>query len=99
MQPDLAITKVTSTPTGGDKTVSTSENSVTYTLVVSNVSLSPQAATGVLIRDQIPAFVNGTSFGAIVVTPSGGSNATFSCATNAAQVTCTQTGGQLRQGE
>ncbi len=99
VQPDLAITKVTSTPTGGDKTVSTSENSVTYTLVVSNVSLSPQAATGVLIRDQIPAFVNGTSFGAIVVTPSGGSNATFSCATNAAQVTCTQTGGQLRQGE
>lgn len=44
VQPDLAITKTTSTPMGGDKTVSTAEASVSYTLVVSNVSALPQAA-------------------------------------------------------
>jgi uncharacterized repeat protein (TIGR01451 family) len=100
VQPDLAITKTTSTPTGGDKTVSATEGSVTYTLVVSNVSATPQAATGIVIRDTVPAFIAGRSgFASITATPSGGSTATFSCSNADAAVTCTQTGGALLQGQ
>ena len=100
VQPDLAISKVTSTPLGGDRTVDVTEGSVTYTLVVSNVSLAPQAATGVVIRDTVPAFINGrSSFASITATPSSGSSATFTCSNANAAVTCTQTGGQLLQGE
>ncbi len=100
VQPDLAITKVTSTPLGGDRIVAVNEGSVTYTLVVSNVSLAPQAATGVVIQDTVPAFINGrSSFASITALPSGGSSATFSCSNVNAAVTCTQTGGQLLQGQ
>ena len=100
VQPDLAISKSTSTPTGGDNVVSASEGSVTYTLVVSNVSLAPQAATGVVIRDTVPAFISGrSSFASITATPSAGSTATFSCSNSGAAVTCTQAGGQLLQGQ
>lgn len=98
-QPDLGITKVTSTPTGGDKIVSTGEGSVTYTLVASNVSGSAQNATGVRIVDTVPAYIVGrTTFGAITATPSGGT-ATFACTNSNATVTCNQTGGVLAQGE
>lgn len=100
VQPDLAITKATSTPAGGDKIVSAGEASVTYTLVVSNVSLSPQAATGVVIRDTVPGFINGrSSFAAITAVASAGSSALFSCANSNAAVTCTQSGGTLLTGE
>ena len=100
VQPDLAISKLTSTPLGGDKTVSTSESSVTYTLIVSNGSLTPQAATGVHIFDTLPAFIRGRStIASLTATPSAGSSATFTCAAVFAQVQCDQTGGQLRQGE
>ena len=100
VQPDLAIVKTTSTPTGGDKVVSASENSVTYTLVVSNVSLAEQPATGIEIVDTVPAFISGrSSFGAITVTPSAGSTATFRCESSDDDVGCTQTGGQLLRGQ
>ncbi len=100
VQPDLAISKATSTPTGGDKTVSASENSVTYTLRVSNVSLAPQSATGIVITDTVPAFIAGrSSFASITATASVGSTATFGCASTGATVTCTQTGGALLQGQ
>ncbi len=100
VQPDLAITKLTSTPTGGDKIVSTSEATVTYTLVVSNVSATPQAATGLRIYDDIPAYIAGrTSYASITATPSGGSTATFSCASAGSLAECDQTGGQLLQGQ
>ena len=100
VQPDLGITKTTSTPAGGDKIVGTGEGSVTYTLVVSNVSGTPQAATGLRIYDDVPAFITGrTTFGTITATPSGGSTATFSCATAGSLVQCDQTGGQLLQGQ
>ena len=99
-QPDLAITKTTSTPTGGDKIVSSSEGSVTYTLVVSNLT-SPGAdtATGIVIRDTVPAYIGGsTTINAVTATVSAGT-ATFSCAVASAQVTCTQTGGALAPGQ
>ena len=99
VQPDLAISKVTSTPTGGDKTVSTSEGSVTYTLVVSNVSATPQAATGVVISDSLPAFVSNSSVATLTATPSAGSTAAFSCSSLRNEVVCSQSGGQLLQGQ
>ena len=96
VQPDLAISKVSSTPLGGDRILASNEAAVTYTLVVSNVSAVEQAATGVVIRDTVPAFINGrSSFASITATPSAGSSATFSCANVNADVTCTQTAGQL----
>ena len=100
LQPDLGITKRTSTPTGADKIVSTSEASVTYTLVVSNLtSPGTDAATGIVIRDTVPAFIAGrTTLNAVTATVSAGS-ATFSCAVAGADVTCTQTGGQLQPGQ
>ncbi|MGR6797052.1 SdrD B-like domain-containing protein [Sphaerotilus sulfidivorans] len=100
VQPDLAITKTTTTPSGGDKVVSSSEASVTYTLVVTNASATPQNATGVRITDTVPAFIRGrTTINAVTATVSGGSTATFSCSIATATVTCTQTGGVLAQGE
>jgi large repetitive protein len=102
VRPDLAITKATSTPTGGDKVLSTGEGSVTYTLVVSNASLTPENATGVRIVDTVPGWINGrSSFGAISVTPSAGSSAVLGCTTNTANgtVTCSQSAGTLAQGQ
>ena len=101
VQPDLAIAKTTSTPTGGDKIVSSSESSVTYTLVVSNVSVLAQDATGVRIADTVPGFINGSSsiVTPVVATPSGGSTATFNCTVSNATVTCLQSGGVLASGE
>ncbi|MBL8330927.1 MAG: DUF11 domain-containing protein [Rubrivivax sp.] len=100
VQPDLAISVSTSTPSGGDKTVSTTESSVTYTLVVSNASLAAQGATGVRITDTVPGFISGrTTINALVPVVSGGSSATFSCSAAGAAITCNQTGGTLAQGE
>ena len=102
LKPDLDITKITSTPSGGDKTVSVSEASVTYTLLVTNQTTPPltDAATGIVIVDAVPAFIAGrTPVPVAVATPSGGSSATFACGAVGAQVTCTQTGGQLQPGE
>ena len=100
VQPDLAIAKTTTTLIGGDKTVSGTENSVTYTLVVTNVSTTPQNATGVRVTDTVPAWigsgVNASSINPITPTVAGaGSDATFSCSTSGAAVTCNQTGGVL----
>ena len=101
VQPDLAISKLTTTPTGGDKLVDTGEASVTYVLTVSNVSLSAQNATGVRITDTVPAFIAGRSSinTPIVATASGGSTATFNCSVAGATVTCTQSGGVLATGQ
>lgn len=100
-RPDLAIAKTTSTPAGADKTVSTAESSVTYTIVVTNASGTPQDATGVRIVDTVPAFINGRSSitQPVVATASGGSSASFNCSVSNATVTCTQSGGVLADGE
>ena len=104
VRPDLAITKTTSTPTGGDKIVSATEDRVTYTLVVTNVSPTAEDATGVRISDTVPAFLASGAFQSSIVTPvvatvaGAGSTATFGCAVSSATVICTQTGGVLAQG-
>ena len=101
VRPDLAIAKTTSTPTGGDKIVSATENSVTYTVVVTNASTTPQNATGVRFSDSLPAFVSGTSVNTPIVATVGGtagSTATFNCSVSGATVNCAQTGGVLVTG-
>ena len=100
IQPDLSISKATSTPTGGDKIVSTSEGAVTYTLVVRNLTApGPDGATGIVIRDTVPAFIVGrTTLNAVTATVSAGT-ATFNCAVAGADVTCTQTGGTVSPGQ
>ena len=104
VRPDLAITKTTSTPTGGDKIVSATEDRVTYTLVVTNVSPTAEDATGVRISDTVPAFLTSGAFPSSIVAPvvatvaGVGSTATFNCAVSSATVICTQTGGVLAQG-
>ena len=99
-QPDIGIAKTTTTPTGGDKIVSTSESAVTYTLVVTNLtSPGTDTATGLVIRDTVPGYIGGrTTINAVTATVSAGT-ATFSCAIAGAQVTCTQSGGQLAPGQ
>ena len=59
MQPDLSIAESTTTPSGSDTTVSATESSVTYNLVVTNASAGPQNATGVRINDTVPGFIAG----------------------------------------
>ena len=105
VRPDLAITKTTSTPTGGDKIVSATEDRVTYTLVVTNVSPTAEDATGVRISDTVPAFLASGTYQSSIVTPvvatvaGAGSTATFNCTVNNREtVICTQTGGVLAQG-
>ena len=101
VQPDLAIVKTTLTPSGGDKIVSASESSVTYRLVVANLTAAPgtDAATGVVIRDVVPAYIVGrTTISPVVATVSAGS-ATFNCTVSSATVLCTQTGGALQPGQ
>ena len=101
LRPDLNITKVTSTPTGGDKIVSATEASVTYTLVATNTTALPatDTATGVRIVDTVPGFINGrTPAPTVTAIVSGGSTATFNCTSSNATVTCAQTGGVLAAG-
>ena len=100
VRPDLAISKTTSTPSGGDKIVSVSEAAVTYTLVVGNVSPGADGATGVRFTDAVPGFIVGrTTFAPFVPVVSAG-NAVFVCSASAAgTVTCTQSAGTLAPGE
>ena len=100
VRPDLAITKTTITPTGGDKIVSVSESSVTYRLVVSNVSAGNDAATGVTITDTVPGWIVGrSSFASLSPTVSAG-NAAFACSSTAAgALTCSQSAGSLAPGQ
>ena len=68
---------------------------VTYTLTINNAG--PGTATGVIVSDAIPGYINGST----VVNASrigGTSAATFTCS-NAATVVCSQTGGTIAPGE
>ena len=98
IHPDLGITKTTTTPAGGDKTVGVGEDRVVYTLVITNLS-AIDAATAIRIDDTVPAFINGrTPAPLIAAVVSGGSTATFTCGSVNAAVTCTQSGGVLNPG-
>ncbi|MDP1696856.1 MAG: SdrD B-like domain-containing protein [Xanthomonadaceae bacterium] len=89
---DLTISKATSTPLGGDKVVTTAENSVSYTLVVGNAGSN--AMGGIVVDDAIPGFIAGRTPAPTVVAPAG-----FTC-TPAATVRCTSNAGfQLAPGD
>lgn len=89
---DLVLSKTTSTPAGGDKVVSTSENSVTYTLVIGNNGANPTG--GIVLDDPIPGFISGRTPVPSVIAP-----AEFLC-TPAATVRCTSNAGfQLAPGD
>ena len=100
IRPDLAISKTTTTPSGGDKIVSVSEAAVTYTLVVGHVSPGADGATGARFTDAVPGLIVGrTTFAPFVSVVSAG-NAVFACSASAAgSVTCTQSAGTLAPGE
>ncbi len=102
---DLAVASVlTTTPTGGDKLVSSSESSATFTAKITNSAGAD--ATGTRIRYRIPQYIAGST-GVSTVTAivgdingvANGSTATFSCTRVDADGTCTQTGGALRVGD
>ena len=90
---DLQITKSGTTP-NADTTLDITENSITYTLVVTNNG--PNPVGGVVVTDTIPGFVSGV-VGAVpnttVVGASDDSGGKFTCATGAT-VTCTTLVGQ-----
>ncbi len=56
---DLVMSKTTSTAVGGDKVVSGSENSATFTLTASNQG--PDTTPGVVIQDYLPGHVDGAT--------------------------------------
>ena len=82
---DLALAKTTSTPTGGDKIVSISENSVTYTLVVTNNG--PDATAGVVITDPLPGFRTGAPATPAPTFDLSGATG-WTCSTTSGTVTC-----------
>lgn len=89
---DLTLTKATSTPIGGDKVVTTAENSVTYTVLIQNAG--PQATGGIVMDDPVPGFIAGRTPVPTVIAP-----ANFSC-TSAATVRCVSDPGfQLAAGD
>jgi len=89
---DLTLGKTTSTPLGGDKVVTTAENGVTYTVVISNAG--PQATGGIVMDDPVPGFINGRTPVPSVIAP-----ANFTC-TPAATVRCVSDPGfQLAPGD
>jgi uncharacterized repeat protein (TIGR01451 family) len=103
---DLSIPSViTSTPTGGDKVLSGTESSATFTVRATN--LGPAAATGAYVSFRVPnEFLVGRS-GLTVSVPAvgdsngvaNGSTATFSCTLSAPTGVCTQQSGSFRTGD
>ncbi|MFZ1983427.1 MAG: SdrD B-like domain-containing protein [Desulfatitalea sp.] len=92
---DLSIAKATSTVGGVLKTLEHDEDTVTYTLTVSNAG--PGAADGVVVSDAIPGYIAAAT--AVTAAKTGGTSAAaFTCATGAT-VTCTQQSGTIALGE
>jgi large repetitive protein len=99
---DLRVFSVlTTTPTGGDKLISATEDSATFTTRVTN--LGPADATGARVDFIIPNYVTDrtgvtpmtVSVGDAAGAPNG-STATFACTRTGASIRCSQTGGALR---
>jgi len=98
---DLQVVSVsTSTPTGGDKRMSATENSVTFTTLMNNAG--PSGATGALVRFFIGNFINGSTAAPSMVfsfPPGSSSTATFTCSNINGAGRCEQTGGIWAVGE
>ena len=81
---DLSIAVVTTTPSGGDKIVSTLESSATYTITAANSG--PNSSDHVTVSFPVPGYLSGQTTGS--VDASGAPN--FSCGAFAATITCTE---------
>ncbi len=89
LKADLSVTK--SADAGGDTTLASNENSISYTITVTN-AVGSDPASGIVMTDTIPGFISGST--GVVVT---NHPANYSCTTGST-VTCTQTSGALAAG-
>ena len=97
VSPDLSIAK-SATTSNGDTTLAADEETITYTITVTNNGPDGANATGMRMTDTVPGRVTGLpATTGIVVNYATASTATFSCTTGAT-VTCTQNGGNLPVG-
>lgn len=96
---DLALTKSAATAGGVPGTLEFNEDTLTYTLVLTNQAGSPDARD-IVVSDALPGFIT-SSTPTPVVTPSltntsGASTASFACSTSAGgTLTCTQGAGTV----
>ncbi len=102
--PDLGVTAVVSTSTGGDNLLTGSETTATFTATVTNTGTpgSGPAATGTRLNYFIEAYTspsNGPTSFTMVVGTANGSTATFSCSGTLPGGTCTQSGGNFNAGD
>lgn len=78
---DLSITKQTNGPGDADNVLAANQESLTYTLTVTNNG--PDATTGVVVNDTVPGYVAGRTRIAVIAAP-----ADWSCSLSNASVVC-----------
>ncbi|WCE05664.1 SdrD B-like domain-containing protein [Pseudoxanthomonas sp. JBR18] len=78
---DLSITKQTNGPGDGDNVLAANQDTLSYTLTVTNNG--PDSTTGVVVNDTVPGFVNGRTQISVTTTPAG-----WNCTINNASVVC-----------
>ncbi|HVJ38167.1 MAG TPA: SdrD B-like domain-containing protein [Stenotrophomonas sp.] len=78
---DLVISKQTNGPGAADNVLAANQDTLTYTLTVTNDG--PDATTGVVVNDTVPGFVSGRTQLSVTTTPAG-----WQCSINGASVAC-----------
>ncbi len=78
---DLVISKQTNGPGAADNVLAANQDTLTYTLTVTNNG--PDATTGVVVNDTVPGFVSGRTQLSVTSTPVG-----WQCNINGASVAC-----------
>lgn len=89
---DLSITKQTNGPGTADNVLTASQNSLTYTLVVTNNG--PDSTTGVVVNDTVPGFVTGRTTLTASTVPPG-----WTCPITGASVICRSNATPLASGD
>ena len=89
---DLAIAKQTNGPGAADNVLAADQDSVRYTLTVTNNG--PDATAGVVVNDTVPGYVNGKTQVTVPTIPSG-----WDCPVNGASVICRSGGTVLANGQ
>jgi uncharacterized repeat protein (TIGR01451 family) len=87
---DLTVTKSADAGGDGNTTLSVAENTITYTIDVTNNG--PDAATGVVLTDTIAGYFSSSTGVSVTTSP-----ANYTCTTGST-VTCTQQSGSLASG-
>jgi len=78
---DLSIAKQTNGPGDGDNVLAANQDTLSYTLTVTNNG--PDSTTGVVVNDTVPGFVSGRTQITVTTTPAG-----WNCGINNASVVC-----------